>query len=135
MGQMTHPLLHVVRTHEASQWQPEIGLGRLDHDDALMGEIVQLLASALSQRLDAMQSSALRHDFESLRQHTHALLPSLKILGFDQQARVFEAFESAVVMQDDIACRRWSPMVQRMWQDIIESLNEYQKSQKFKSCA
>lgn len=36
MGQMTHPLLHVVRTHEASQWQPEIGLGRLDHDDALI---------------------------------------------------------------------------------------------------
>lgn len=135
MGKMTHPLLHVMRSHEAGQWQPEIGLARLDHDEALMGDIVQLLASALSQRLEAMQSSASSHDFESLRQHTHAQLPSLKILGFDQQAKVFEAFESAVVMADDTACRRLSPMVQRMWQDIIDSLNDYQKSAQLKSCA
>ena len=132
---MTHPLLNVVGMLETITWQPEIGLGRLDHDEALMREIVQLLESALSERLDAMQSCALRHDFEGLRQYTHAQLPSLKILGFDQQAKVFEAFESAVVMTDGIACRRLRPMVQKILRDIIQLLNEYKQSVKFTSCA
>lgn len=134
MGQMRLPFSHAAGMLESITWQPEIGLSRLDHDEALMSEIVQLLESALSERLDAMQSSALRQDFESLRQHTHAHLPSLKIMGFDQQARIFEAFESAVVMTDVTACQRLSPMVQKTWKDIIHLLNEYKSSVKFTSC-
>lgn len=135
MGPMTPSLLNATDMLEAIPWQPEIGLGRLDHDGALMSEIVELLGFALSERHDAMQSSALHHDFESLRQHTHAQLPSLKILGFDQQAKVFEAFESAVVMADDIACQRLSPVVQKIWKDIIHLLDAYKKTVKFTSCA
>ncbi len=134
MGQLTQPLHVMSHAHVDSTWQPELGLSRLDHDVALMIEIAQMIESAFSSRLSAMENSALRHDFESLRQHTHSQLPSLKLLGFDQQAKVFEAFESAVVMADEIACRQLSPIIQGMWRDIIESLNAYLKSPKFKSC-
>lgn len=109
-------------------WHPSVGLARLDDDEELMGEVVELLETALRERLDDMQHCANHNDFSSLRHHTHSQLPSLKMLGFDQQAKVFEAFESAVVMSDELACKRLIPVVQSIWLSTIESLSQYPRT-------
>ncbi len=113
---------------EAMTWQPALGLSRLDHDETLMGEIIALLETALRERLHDVSKLANANDFNSLRQYTHSQLPSLKILGFDQQAKVFEAFESAVVMSDELACKRLAPMVLQIWISTIESLAQHQRT-------
>ena len=113
---------------EAMTWQPALGLSRLDHDEVLMGEIIALLETALRDRVLDVNMRAHSNDFNSLRQLTHSQLPSLKILGFDQQAKVFEAFESAVVMSDELACKRLTPMVQKIWMSTIESLTQHQRT-------
>ena len=113
---------------DAMSWQPAVGLSRLDHDEVLMGEIIALLETALRDRVLDVNMRAHSNDFNSLRQLTHSQLPSLKILGFDQQAKVFEAFESAVVMSDELACKRLTPMVQKIWMSTIESLTQHQRT-------
>ena len=113
---------------DAMSWQPAVGLSRLDHDEVLMGEIIALLETALRDRILDVNMRAHSNDFNSLRQLTHSQLPSLKILGFDQQAKVFEAFESAVVMSDELACKRLTPMVQKIWMSTIESLTQHQRT-------
>jgi hypothetical protein len=109
-------------------WHPSVGLSRLDNDAELMSEIVDLLEIALRERLEDMQECATHLDFKSLRYHTHYQLPSLKMLGFDHQAKVFEAFESAVVMSDELACQRLTPVVRDMWLSTIESLSKYRRT-------
>ncbi len=109
-------------------WQPTLGLSRLDHDEVLMGEIIALLETALRERVFDVNMRANSNDFNSLRRLTHSQLPSLKILGFDQQAKVFEAFESAVVMSDELACKRLTPMVQKIWMNTIDSLTRHQRT-------
>jgi hypothetical protein len=113
---------------DAMSWQPAVGLSRLDHDEVLMGEIIALLETALRDRVLDVNMRAHSNDYNSLRQLTHSQLPSLKILGFDQQAKVFEAFESAVVMSDELACKRLTPMVQKIWMSTIESLTQHQRT-------
>lgn len=128
MGKMTASFSMATDLPETSSWNPALGLARLDHDETLMGEIVQLLEHALTDRLEAMQACAASNDFNNLRQHTHAELPSLKILGFDPQAQVFEAFESAVLMNDQMACARLSPLVEKIWMDTIRTLAAYTRA-------
>ena len=128
MGKMILSFNASSKVHDTMAWQPALGLSRLDHDEVLMGEIIALLETALREHVSDVNMRANSNDFNSLRRLTHSQLPSLQILGFDQQAKVFEAFESAVVMSDELACRRLSPMVQKIWMTTLESLSRHQRT-------
>jgi HPt (histidine-containing phosphotransfer) domain-containing protein len=128
MGKMILSFNASSKVHDTMAWQPALGLSRLDHDEVLMGEIIALLETALREHVSDVNMRANSNDFNSLRRLTHSQLPSLKILGFDQQTKVFEAFESAVVMSDELACRRLSPMVQKIWMTTLESLSRHQRT-------
>ena len=114
------------KNHE-NTWQSELGLSRLDQDEELMKDIIILLESALIDRLKELRKNISKKDYKNLSKLTHSQLPSLKILGFDHEAKVFEAFESAVFMADEKTCERLTPMIQSIWYKTIESLAEYQK--------
>ena len=128
MGKMLLSFNASANVADTMTWQPTLGLSRLDHDEVLMGEIIALLETALRERVFDVNMRANSNDFNSLRRLTHSQLPSLKILGFDQQAKVFEAFESAVVMSDELACKRLTPMVQKIWMNTIDSLTRHQRT-------
>jgi hypothetical protein len=104
------------------QWQPSLGLSRLDNDAILMHEIINILLQTLTGHLNEVKKNSYTKEFKKLRKITHSQLPSLKILGFDKEASVFEAFESAVVIGDDITCERLTPAIQKIWIKIIEAL-------------
>jgi hypothetical protein len=106
-------------------WNPAIGLQQLDGDAELLTEVVQLLASTMQARSSDMAEAAQQGRYLELRQHTHSMLASLKVLGFDEEARIFEAYEAAAVMSDLSACQRLGPQVQAIWSAIIQTLITY----------
>lgn len=106
-------------------WDPSIGLRRLDGDADLMSAVVRLLASTMQERGADMTSAAQEGRYIDLRQHAHSMLASLKVLGFDDEARVFEAYEAAAVISDVSVCQRLAPQVHGLWGDIVDALSAY----------
>lgn len=114
-------MVHSV-TANGANWNPEIGLRHLDGDAELMGEVVNLLINTLQARSPDLAVAVEQGQHQHLRQHTHAMLASLKVLGFDDEARVFESYETAAVMDDIPVCQRLGPQVLLIWNGIIETL-------------
>lgn len=111
--------------HRHIPWDAALGLQRLDGDQDLMTDVVNLMVSTMQERRVSMEWAAAQGRHLELRQHTHAMLPSLKVLGFDNEARIFEAFETAAVMADTAACQRLTPEVQAIWSGIIQALSAH----------
>jgi hypothetical protein len=76
----------------------------------LLASVIVLMRSVLIRDQFALSQCIEIRDFMGIRQLTHAQLPSLKILGFDAPAQVFEVFESVALMSDWQACERMLPL-------------------------
>lgn len=110
-------------------WDSQLALQRLEGEVELMKEVVRLMVETMSERQDDLVAAAQVSDFARMRQHTHAMLASLKVLGLDEQARVFEDFERAAVTSDWPTCQRLEPQIQAMWSGIIRALAAYPATQ------
>lgn len=110
-------------------WNPEVALSRLDGDAQLLDGVIALMRSVLIREQSALSQCIEARDFMGIRQLTHAQLPSLKILGFDASAQIFEVFESVALMSDWRACERMLPSIESIWSAIIEALDHRLQTQ------
>lgn len=110
-------------------WNAQVALQRLEGEVELMKEVVKLMVETMGHRQYDLAAAAREGDFARMRQHTHAMLASLKVLGFDEQALVFEDFERAAITSDETVCRRLAPQVQTLWNGIINELSAYHATQ------
>ncbi len=125
---MTSAVLIPLKT-DAVCWNPTVALSRLDDDGQLLASVIVLMRSVLIRDQFALSQCIEIRDFMGIRQLTHAQLPSLKILGFDAPAQVFEVFESVALMSDWQACERMLPSIEKIWTAIIEALEQHLQTQ------
>ncbi|MGV0960717.1 MAG: hypothetical protein ACOYB1_12880 [Limnohabitans sp.] len=105
-------------------WNPDLALSRLDGDAPLLASVIALMRSLLIRDLPTLVHCMQTHDFMGIRQLTHAQLPSLKMVGFDAPAQIFEVFESLALMSDWQACERMMRAIESIWMAIIEALDQ-----------
>jgi hypothetical protein len=110
-------------------WDARVALQRLEGEVELMKEVIQLMVQAMGDRQADLAAAAQASDFARMRQHTHAMLASLKVLGFDEEAHIFEDFEWAAIASDQATCQRLKPHVQGLWAGIIDALAAYHATQ------
>ncbi|WP_146182746.1 hypothetical protein [Limnohabitans sp. Jir72] len=110
-------------------WSPALALTRLDGDDQLLASVIALMRSVLIRELPVLLHCIQIRDCMRIRQLTHAQLPSLKILGFDKPAEIFERFESVALKSDWQACEHMMPSIEMIWTRIIDALGQHLQTQ------
>lgn len=111
------------------RWNPGLALMRLDGDAQLLASVIALMRSVLIRDRSVLLNCIGTRDFMRIRQLTHAQLPSLKILGFDASAEIFERFESAALKSDWRACEHMMPAIGMIWTSIMEALDLHLQTQ------
>jgi hypothetical protein len=106
-------------------WSERQALENLDGDDVLLREVIVLMIDYLQQGLEPARVYQAGGDFAGLRRLTHALLPSLRMLGLEPQALVWEAFEFAVLAGDDAGSARLAHDVMQQWPQILLVFRSY----------
>ena len=128
MGGMNTAVMMTLQTDTVS-WNPDLALSRLDGDAQLLTSVIALMRTVLMRDQPVLMQCIETRDFMGIRQLTHAQLPSLKILGFDAPAQVFEVFESVALMSDWQACERMMHSIAALWTAIIEALGQRSQTQ------
>lgn len=106
-------------------WDPRFALARLDDDEELLASVIELMWTVLNEHQSVLIRCIESKDFLGIRQLTHAHLPSLKILGFDTFAQVFEVFESVALMSDWNACEKMMHSIHEIWVKIMALLHRH----------
>ncbi|PUE46385.1 hypothetical protein B9Z47_13600 [Limnohabitans sp. 2KL-1] len=97
----------------------------LGDDRQFLIQVVKAMQDILNDQQHVMAEALAKDNVVRMRQCTHSHLPTLKIFGLLEAAKVFEMFEAAVSRQDLDAVVRLKLAVMAHWHDVQRVLSEW----------
>ena len=105
-------------------WDRAAALARVDGDEALLAELVQVFLEELPEQLNSLQQGLAAADFEVIERTAHTLKGELIYLGLTEEVEQAKALEAHGREHDIDAARKFFPEFKAQLLNIAASMRE-----------